>query len=118
MITVNISIDRDKRECSLLVKGHAGQAEIGKDIVCASASILACTVAQIVCTAKDNEELADDPTVIVESGDTTISCRAKDDIIFRDLLQTFYTATIGYVILENKHPQYVEVIYDGKPSEA
>lgn len=118
MITVNVSVDRDKRECSLSVKGHAGQAEIGKDIVCASASILACTVAQVVCTAKDNEELADDPTVIVESGDTTISCRAKDDIIFRDLLQTFYTAMIGYMIIETKHPQYVETNYDVKPSEA
>ena len=114
MITVNVTIDRDKRECSLTVKGHAGQADIGKDIICASASILAFTAAQIVDAMRLNEELADQPTLDLGSGDTTISCRAKDDAIFMDLLQTFYTVAVGYKLLVHNHPQFVELTIDGE----
>ena len=114
MITVNVSINRDKRECSLLVKGHAGQANIGQDIVCASASILAYTVAQVIKIMDESGELADHPTLDLDSGDATVSCRAKDDAIFMDILQTFYTIAIGYRLLAHNYPQFVDISIDGE----
>ena len=114
MINVNVSIDRDKREFSLSVKGHAGQAEAGQDIVCASASILAYTAAQIVLLADKDGELAETPTVDLESGDATISCRAKDDDIFVNMSHIIYTIAIGYRLLVEKYPQYVKLIIDGR----
>ena len=114
MITANISIDIDKRECSLLVKGHAGQAEIGNDIVCASASILTYTLAQIVLFADEDGELAETPTVDLKSGDATISFRSKNDEIFANMLPTIFTISVGYRLLAQEHPQYVKLIIDGR----
>ncbi len=114
MITVTVSADRDNRECSLLVKGHAGYAEEGKDIVCASASILTYTLAQIVLLADEDGELAETPTVDLESGDATISFRSKNDEIFANMSHTIFTISVGYRLLAQEHPQYVKLFIDGE----
>ena len=112
MIKVKCTYDPDKRECSLLVKGHAGQADIGQDIVCASASILAYTIAQIVKLMDENGELAKPPTLELNEGDSTIVCRAKNDHFFLQMAQNFYTVNVGYVLLQHNYPQFVEIIDD------
>jgi uncharacterized protein YsxB (DUF464 family) len=48
MITISISENKDAKAITLKVKGHANHDEKGKDIVCASASILTYTIAQYV----------------------------------------------------------------------
>ena len=112
MITVNISIDRDKRECSLLVNGHAGQAMIGEDIVCASASILAYTIAQVIKGMEHHGDLSETPTLKLESGDAIISCRAKDDYLFSELMQDFFVIRTGYTLLAHNYPLYVDFTDD------
>ena len=116
MITVNVSIDRDKRECSLTVKGHAGQADIGKDIICASASILAFTAAQVLkIMDEEGGEFSQHPTLDLQNGDTAVSCCADDDTTFLQVAQTFFTIAMGYKLLAHNYPQYVEVTYsDGE----
>ena len=110
MIKVKYAYDRDKRECSLTVKGHAGQADIGHDIVCASASILAYAIAQIIKAMEHHGDLVETPTIILESGDATIVCRAKDDYLFSEMMQYFFTVRTGYALLERSYPQFVEFI--------
>ncbi len=111
MITVNVSIDKDKRECSLMVKGHAGQADIGKDIICASASILAFTAAQVLKIMDEGGEFSQHPTLNLENGDATVSCCADDDTTFLQVTQTFFTIAMGYKLLAHNYPQYVELTY-------
>ena len=112
MITVNVTIDRDKRECSLTVKGHAGQAAVGQDIICASASMLTFTIAQVIKTLDINAELEDTPTLDLESGDTIVSCRAATDEVFAYLYHAFHTILTGYRLLAHNYPQFVEIIDD------
>lgn len=112
MIKVKSNYDGDKRECSLLVKGHAGQAEAGQDIICSSASILAYTIAQIVKLMYDSGELAEPPILDLESGDATIVCRARDDDLYAQMAQSFYTIKVGYILLQHNYPQFVEIIDD------
>ena len=114
MIKVKYTYDRDKRECSLTVKGHAGQAEIGKDIICASASILAYTIAQVVKSMENHGDLAEPPTIELEGGEATIKCRAKDDYLFAEMMQYFFVAKAGYHLLAFNYPQFVELITDDK----
>ena len=109
LIKVKFSYNRDKRECSLLVKGHAGQADIGKDIICASASILAYTLAQVVSLMDRHGDLVEPPTLELESGDATIVCRAKDDYLFAELMQDFFVIKTGYALLKHNYPQFVEI---------
>ena len=112
MIKVNIGYRSDKRECALKVKGHAGQADVGQDLVCASASILAYTVAQIVKAMDAHKDFAEPPVIELESGDALILCRAKDDYIFAEILQSFFVIKTGYALLAHNYPQYVELITD------
>ena len=108
MIKVKYAYDRDKRECSLTVKGHAGQAEVGQDIVCASASILAYTIAQVIKAMDYHGDLVETPTIKLESGDATIVCRAKDDYLFAELMQDFFVIRTGYTLLGLNYPLYVD----------
>ena len=114
MITVTFSTNRDKREASLCIKGHAGQAKIGQDIVCASASILAYTVAQIIKAMDSHKDLEETPTISLEHGDGIVSCRAKDDYLYSEVLHTFFVVQTGYALLAHNYPQYVQIITDDK----
>lgn len=112
MIKITYSSGRDRRECSLWVKGHAGYAEVGKDIVCASASILAYTVAQEIKDMEARGQLAEPAFVEIENGDMAISCRAVDDDTYGEMLHTFYIANVGYRLLAHNYPDHVEFITD------
>ena len=109
MITVTLRRHDATRYIRLTVEGHAGQADIGHDIVCASASILAYTVAQIVKTMEQHGDLKDKPIVELGSGDATIVCRCKNDDIYAEAAHTLFVAQVGYLLLAHNYPQYVEV---------
>ena len=68
---IKVVYHRDYHRVS--VEGHAGSEEKGKDLICASASILAYTLADYVKKVKDEDKVKFDLTVI-EEGDTIISC--------------------------------------------
>jgi uncharacterized protein YsxB (DUF464 family) len=113
MIKVNYTYDRDKRECSLTVEGHAGCAERGKDLICASASTLAFTIAQVIKSMHHHGDLVEPPILDLEDGDATIVCRAKDDYLFSEIMQDFFVIRTGYALLAHNYPQFVEFI-DGE----
>ena len=95
---------------SLRVKGHAGYAEIGSDIVCSAASVLAYTLANSVQNAEDNGWLAMPPVIQMDSGDTVISCESADDIALVVMKSMYTFATMGYALLAQNYPQYVRLI--------
>ena len=114
MIRVKFEYRTNSRECCLLVRGHAGQADVGQDIVCASASILAYTLAQVIKAMNSHKDFTDPPVIELESGNATIICQAKDDYLFAELMHTFFVVQTGYTLLAHNYPQYVELITDGK----
>ena len=97
------------RKLSLRLEGHAGYAEHGKDIVCASASILAYTVAQFVMEAEHNGDLVSPAEIRLGSGDTLISCEPSVGM-YLGMQNTFLFAKMGYALLEHNYPQYVRLI--------
>jgi uncharacterized protein YsxB (DUF464 family) len=109
MLNVTFKRDDDTRYLRLTLRGHAGQSDIGHDIVCASASILAYTVAQIVKVMEHHGDLDSPPVVEMANGDATIACRCKDDDIFAEAAHTFFVAKVGYTLLAHNYPQYVDV---------
>jgi uncharacterized protein YsxB (DUF464 family) len=106
---IKVTFTESGKKLSLRLEGHAGYAEIGKDIVCASASILAYTVAQFVMEAEHKGDLTAPAEIKLESGDTVISCEPTDDI-FYGMQAMFLFAKTGYALLEHNYPQYVRLI--------
>ena len=109
MITVSIRNNCKKRYLRLRVKGHAGQADIGQDIVCASASILTYTLAQIVKDMEAQDSFTMKPIIKLESGEATITCNCKTDIAYFEVLNALNVAQVGYSLLAHNYPQYVEI---------
>lgn len=102
---IKVTFTERGRNLSLRLEGHAGYAEIGKDIVCASASILAYTLASIIDSFDEVESV-----INLESGNTTIECECKDDMTFTKVANAFHYTQVGYALLEHNYPQYVRLM--------
>ena len=88
----------------LTVKGHAGSGEKGRDIVCASASMLAYTLAADI--AGYGKCMRGLPEIRLEEGDAEISCTPKahwNTII----TLCFDNLCAGFDILAKNYPQFV-----------
>lgn len=111
MISIKFE-ETDKNTLIFTCKGHAGQAERGQDIVCASASILAYTLAQNIFFLQEKGKLKSKPRVTLRDGEAYISCRPKRND-FDEVLHTFFVVQLGYFLLAHNYPQYVELIMLG-----
>ncbi len=109
MVVAKFAMDASRNMVSLHVKGHAGAAPKGEDTVCASATILAYTVAQNIRVADARGMLKYSPTIKLRDGDSIISCRAKDHESYAELLHTYLVVQTGYVLLAHNYPQFVAV---------
>ena len=91
---------------SMSVVGHAGQAEVGKDIVCSAASILAYTVAQTLTQMHTQGWLKKKPHLNLKEGRSVITCVPKSEY-YEECLMVFFVAEVGYTLLAKNYPQYV-----------
>lgn len=57
----------------LRMTGHAGQADVGHDVVCAAATILCYTAAQTALDLYEQGKLRKRPRVDVDRGDATVT---------------------------------------------
>ena len=103
---LKVRFTTEGKKLSLRVKGHARYAEHGKDIVCASASILAYTLATIVDLFEEDEV---ESYINLTSGNTTIECECKDDETYAKVANAFHFAEVGYALLFRNYPQYVRL---------
>ena len=117
MLVAKFSMDAEKKAVTLKLNGHAGQADDGHDIVCSACSILAYTVAQIVKTEEKEGSLKAKPLVVLEKGSAVISCEPKPEK-YNELLHAFYYAEVGYTLLANNYPEFVDFTPFAKPEEA
>ena len=105
---LKVTFEQKENKLTLKLEGHAGQADIGHDIVCASASILAYTVAQFVKEAEGSGCLKSPAEIKMEKGDSVISCKPIDDMLI-DMQNIYLFAEKGYYLLAHNYPQFVEL---------
>lgn len=105
---LKVSFEKDELDLSLRIVGHAGQADMGHDIVCSACSILAYTVAQLVRTAEEVGDLIYPPEVKLESGNAVISCTPTKET-YSTILGIYMFAEVGYKLLASNFPQFVEL---------
>ena len=106
-----IRVEFEKEEgkfLSLCVEGHSGQAEKGRDIVCSAASILAYTVGQTLVQMNKQGWLKKKPHINLKEGKGLITCIPKEEY-FDECLMVFFVAEVGYTLLHNNYPQFVDI---------
>jgi uncharacterized protein YsxB (DUF464 family) len=113
MIQVRFEKSEDGKTIILTLKGHSEQAEMGQDIVCSAASILAYTVAQVVTDMGESGKLKKKPHIRLESGDATITCKPTKQC-FGEAMHTYIVAQTGYELLAHTYKDYVRVIKFGE----
>lgn len=89
----------------LTVTGHANSAEHGHDLVCASASMLAYTLAANVANMADHGQVRN-PVIKDAEGDTEISCNPRHNLKSSVTL-VFDTVCVGFELLANSYPEYI-----------
>ena len=94
------------------VEGHAKSGVAGHDLVCASASILAYTLARFVENMKQARQ-SYNPTVVLKEGDATISCspptRYKGAVTL-----VFDSICAGFELLAHDYPNNISYVIRGK----
>lgn len=95
----------------LTVTGHAKSDEYGKDLICASASILALTLGANVGHMADSGCVTE-PIVKLEKGNAEISCKPKTRYQ-KSVRQTFMSVCVGFEILATKWPDYISYAVRG-----
>lgn len=109
MIKIKFRTHDATRYLRLTVEGHAGAGDKGQDVVCASASILAYTVAQVIRTMEHHGDLQGAPCIELNEGNASIILRCKNDDIYAEARHTFLVAKTGYELLAHNYPQHVEI---------
>lgn len=107
MITASFKRDKDRQCICMTLRGHARQDNPGKDIVCASASILAYTLAQTLKYIQSQGGIHK-LRIKIDSGDAKITCYPTEEF-YDVVLHTYLTTEVGISLLEHNFPEYVEL---------
>lgn len=94
---------RDRHRVTM--KGHASFDEMGKDIVCASASTLLYTIATFVNNMKEARHTKS-PIIKLENGDAFIECDVASKYKSHVML-VFDAICGGFELLSRQYPQNV-----------
>ena len=110
---IQVRFEKDGKNIILTVQGHSEQAEMGQDIVCSAASILAYTVAKMVTELGESGKLKKKPHIRMDSGDSAITCKPTKQY-FNEALHTYTVAQTGYELLAHTYPEYVRLTKFGE----
>lgn len=105
---IDVKFEASGENLIMEMKGHASFAEMGKDPVCAGASILAMTVAQCVSYLSMEKKCKKKPTIQIRSGRVLVVCKPKPEH-FGEALHIFYVGETGMHLLAESYPQYVSL---------
>lgn len=100
-----IHVTYDRKHYKVTITGHAGSGEVGHDLVCASASILAYTLAANVTNAKAAEYLRSG-TLKLDHGDAEIKCMPRSRYKSTMML-IFDTICAGFELLARDYPENI-----------
>lgn len=109
MTTIIFDTDNITHRVSLIVKGHANFDEKGKDIVCASVTILTYTIAKIANDMLEWGKLTGNSIIKLNDGEAFINCHCVGEANYKELIDAFRVVLMGYHLIAEEYPQNVVV---------
>lgn len=100
---IKVIYDRDKTRVT--IEGHAGSGEKGHDLVCASVSILAYTLASFVQNMKEAKQVYN-PKTDLREGDALICCEPPSKYK-NSVTLVFDSICGGFELLARNYPDNV-----------
>ena len=106
MITARFYQKPSNGSIHMTLKGHAGSAPKGEDLICSAATMLAYTVGQAVQFMYESDQLKKKPNIRITDGEATIIATPKEDA-YAGVLTAFWVAQCGIHVLAHNYPQNV-----------
>ena len=100
-----IQVTYYRKHNRVTVEGHAYSNEPGHDLVCASASILAYTLAANVANLADNSHVRIE-SMELSSGRAEISCKPRSGVC-TVVRKIFESVCVGFELLARDYPEYI-----------
>lgn len=116
MIDIKFDFDKDSGALSMNMDGHANFAEIGKDVVCAGASVLGMTVAQAIQIMSDDGRLAKKAHIKIRSGRIRAVAKPKPEY-FAEAQHIYYLGEVGFKLLSEAYPGTIKLKAFVPPAE-
>lgn len=92
---------------SIKITGHAESAEAGKDLICASASILFYTLVENI---EEHSKIGDCKSQVKAlEGDAEVKVVALPSHQ-EEIANVFNTIMVGYEILSQDYPEYIRIV--------
>ena len=110
MISVRLYQNVEQRRILLCMDGHAGHGAHGKDIVCAAASMLVYTAAQLIGSMARIDDFDGDPLIELSEGHAVIYAECRDDEGLSELLRVVLYTMTGFRLLAANYPEHVTII--------
>ena len=110
MITARFYQKPSNGSIHMTLKGHAGSAPKGEDLICSAATMMAYTVAQAVQFMYSSDKLKKKPKIHIKDGEATIIATPKEDA-YAEALIAFWVAQCGIHVLAHNYPQNVTLEY-------
>lgn len=107
MVTVRF-YQKDNKSIHMTLKGHAGAAPKGEDLVCAAATMAAYTAAQAVQFMHEQGQLAKAPKIHITEGAATIIATPREEF-YAEALHTFWVCQCGIHVLARNYPQHIRL---------
>ena len=107
MITIKFYMD-NRGGIHLALRGHAGAAPKGQDLICAACTTLAYTAGQAVHSMNAQGKLAKPPRINIREGRAAIVATPKEETA-AELLTAFRTVQCGAQVLAHNYPRYVRL---------
>lgn len=92
----------------MTLKGHAGAAPKGEDLICSAATMMAYAVAQAIQFMYENGKLIKKPKIQIKNGEATIIATPTEDA-YAEVLHTFWVAQCGIHVLCHNYPSNVKL---------
>lgn len=108
MITARFYCKPSRGSIHMTIKGHSQAAPKGEDLICASATMLAYTVAQAVQFLHEKGQLKKKPKIHIKDGEATIIATPTEEA-YAEVLHTFWVAQCGIHVLAHNYPQNVKL---------
>lgn len=110
MINIEYLSEPTENHIRLIVKGHAGQAEKGEDLVCSAVSILTYTIAENVRNLCKRHI----GYISLEEGDSEVDIFFNSEGEFKEIGGKIEAIATGFEILAESYPKYVAFNVTGK----
>lgn len=92
----------------LTIRGHAGAAPKGEDLICAACTMLAYTAAQAVQFMDQQKKLNQKPKIDIRKGRATVIATPTKDTE-AELMMAFWTVQCGAHVLAHNYPRHVRL---------